>query len=215
MVKYYTNEEVAMHNCADDCWVSIHGDVYDISSLLTNNRGNLAQPLIKEAGKSISHWFNKDTRDVVTYIDPEKQIRLPYIPQGRFIHVPPSDPTEYATSYDLPWWKDEQYIVGKVTTKPRLVKIVNMQTRQEHIINTCQEEILDEIIARYIPYNKHARSYTWKALINDEFVQLDMHKTLEDNDVKDESKAFYELGMDEDFYIPTLHIYFNDDLTYA
>ena len=42
-----------------------------------------------------------------------------------------------------------------------------------------------------------------------------MQQTLEENGVVDESELFYELGMDEDFYIPTLHIYFNDDLTIA
>ena len=113
MVKYYTAEEVAMHNCAEDCWVSIFYDVYDITSLVLKNRGSLAEPLIKAAGKSISQWFDSDG-DIKTFIDPIKNLRLPYTPQGRFIHVPPSDPTEWATSYECPWWKDSQYRVGKV-----------------------------------------------------------------------------------------------------
>ena len=52
-------------------------------------------------------------------------------------------------------------------------------------------------------------------LINDEFFPLDMDKTLEQNNVPDESEKFSSIGIDEDYYIPTLHIYFNDDLTYA
>lgn len=212
-MKYYTAEEVSMHNCAEDCWISIYNDVYDLTPLLTSNRGPLAEPLINEAGKSISHWFDKD--GVKTFMDPEKNIRLPYTPQGRFIHVPPSDPIEWGATYSLPWWKDSKYIIGKLTKKSRLLKVVNMLTRTEDVIQTCEEETINDILERYLPYNKHAQSYTWKALINGEFVIMNMDATLEQNNVPDETETFYELGMDDDIYIPTLHIYFNDDLTIA
>ena len=96
-----------------------------------------------------------------------------------------------------------------------MVKIVNMHTHAEDVISTCKEEVVDDILERYLKYNSHARSYTWKALINGQFLLLNMQQTLEENGVVDESELFYELGMDEDFYIPTLHIYFNDDLTIA
>ena len=42
---------------------------------------------------------------------------------------------------------------------------------------------------------------------------LDMTKTLKQNGINDESKAFYELNMDEDEFLPAIHLYFNDDLT--
>lgn len=58
-------------------------------------------------------------------------------------------------------------------------------------------------------YNAHAASYTWK--YNGE--NLNMFKTLEANEVADESEEFYTLGMDEDLFLPALHLYFNDDLT--
>jgi hypothetical protein len=96
-----------------------------------------------------------------------------------------------------------------------MVKVVNMLTKTEDVINTCQEETINDIRDRYIEYNAHGNSYTWKALINDEFVPLDMDKTLEQNNVPDESEKFSQIGIDEDYYVPTLHIYFNDDLTYA
>ena len=73
----------------------------------------------------------------------------------------------------------------------------------------CSEEILSEILQRYLVYNKHAASYTWKYNGNN----LDMNKTLEANDVIDESEEFYQLSMDEDQFLPALHLYFNDDLT--
>ena len=51
--------------------------------------------------------------------------------------------------------------------------------------------------------------------MEENFVVLDMAKTLEQNGLVDESDKFVNLGMDFDFYIPALHIYFNDDLTYG
>ena len=73
----------------------------------------------------------------------------------------------------------------------------------------CSEEILSEILERYLLYNAHAASYTWK--YNGE--NLNMNRTLEANNVIDESEEFYTLGMDEDQFLPALHLYFNDDLT--
>lgn len=90
-----------------------------------------------------------------------------------------------------------------------------MLTKAEDVINTCSEEKIDEMQDRYMEYNKHAKSYTWKAIVNDNLIELDMDKTLEENGVPDEAEKFRGLGLDDDFYVPTLHIYFNDDLTYA
>lgn len=64
-------------------------------------------------------------------------------------------------------------------------------------------------------YNKHSKSYTWKHLVGEQFVPIRMDQTLTQNGLADESDKFIELGMDDDFDIPTLHLYFNDDLTYA
>ena len=42
-----------------------------------------------------------------------------------------------------------------------------------------------------------------------------MDKTMEENDIPDESEDFIDLNLDEDNYIPCVHIYYNDDLTVA
>jgi hypothetical protein len=115
MVKYYTQEEIAFHSHADDCWVSIFDDVFDITELLRQHRGPLSVPLLTAAGTSLSQWFNVRTKDLKTYIDPLRNIELPYTPDGRFIHVPPSDPLDMSESVALPWWKDTQFIIGKVS----------------------------------------------------------------------------------------------------
>ena len=56
----------------------------------------------------------------------------------------------------------------------------------------CTEETVSDIQDRYIAYNGHAASYTWKRLTEDgeKFVPLDMNKTLEENGVLDEDLEF-------------------------
>jgi len=36
--RYYTPEEVALHNTADDCWLSFFGYVFDMTKLLIKSR---------------------------------------------------------------------------------------------------------------------------------------------------------------------------------
>jgi cytochrome b involved in lipid metabolism len=131
MVKYYTQEEIAFHNHGDDCWVTIFDDVYDITELLKNYRGPLSIPLLEAAGSSISHWFNKKTGDLKTYIDPVRNIEMPYTPQGRFVHVPPSDPLDFSESVALPWWKDARYIIGKVSM------MISAHVQKENYVLNC------------------------------------------------------------------------------
>ena len=57
--------------------------------------------------------------------------------------------------------------------------------------------------------------YYWKSLDNGDFRPLDMAKTLEQNGIYDERKEFERLRIDSDFYVPVLHLYYNDDLTVA
>lgn len=90
-----------------------------------------------------------------------------------------------------------------------------MLTKKERIIEVCQEETISEIKNRYMEYNLNSNSYTWKALIKGEFITLFLDKTLEGNGIVDDSDHFVELGMDEDFNIPNIYIYYNDDLNYA
>ena len=78
-------------------------------------------------------------------------------------------------------------------------------------LQVCSEETMAEILKRYLPYNSHAKSYTWKYFGNN----LDMNKTLAQNSITDESEDFFELRMDEDEFLPPISLYFNDDLTEA
>lgn len=52
-------------------------------------------------------------------------------------------------------------------------------------------------------------------ILGETFVPLKMDCTLAENGLKDESEEFFKLGIDEDLYLTTLYIYYDDDLTSA
>jgi len=177
-----------------------------------------AQPIIDASGSDISYWFDAKTGEIKTYVDPDRNLTLPYTPMGRFLHVPPPEPNaSWNTDFGTPWWKDETLVVGVLSAKTRRLNIVNTLTRQEHELVCCSEETISKIQERYVSFNNHAGSYTWKRLTDDgeKFLVMDMDKTLEENGVVDEDLDFEKLAIEDDFYTPVIHLYYNDDLTIA
>lgn len=203
--------------------MTIHNKVFDLSALLSQDHGALADPLIERAGTDCSEWFslNSDGEiDLRTFCDPVTNLTVPYIPQGRFVHVPQIAPsTSQSTDYEAPWWKDSQYVVGTVTKRAHRIRVVNTLTSQEHLVEFGVENTVEEMQKRYLEWNAHCGSYTWKALVNGEFRPLDIHRTLEQNGVPivADAEELERLGLSEDEpdLIPTLCIAFNDDLTVA
>ena len=130
----------------------------------------------------------------------------------RYLHIPSILPgTDTEPTDAIPWWKDPQYIIGKLTKKPRKVRIINMLTHHTDIIEVPCEETIYEIQVRYEIVNDHAQSYTWKTVT---MKPLDMEGTLDENEIPDETDKFEAFGIPEtDWYIPPILIYFNDDLT--
>jgi cytochrome b involved in lipid metabolism len=61
--RYYTPEEVSNHNTANDCWVVLFGEVYNLTRVLQENIANpLTTPLIQAAGTDITYWFDTASR---------------------------------------------------------------------------------------------------------------------------------------------------------
>lgn len=211
--KYFTPKEVAVHNTVDDLWVSFLGKVYNLTPLCEKYKGDvLLKPIIQAAGRDISHWFNPKTKDIRTHVDPQTGCEIPYCPNGRFVHIPPPYPdSDWANDFGRPWWKDDGYLVGILSQKTRKIKIINTLTSQDHVIEVCSEEVMTEILERYLKYNSHAASYTWKY----DSRNLVMNSTLEDNGITDEDEEFYKLSMNDDTFLQSIHLYFNDDLTEA
>ncbi|KAJ1615981.1 cytochrome b5 domain-containing protein 1-like protein [Pavlovales sp. CCMP2436] len=215
--RYYTPQEVAEHDTAENCWVSFFGRVYDLTPLLDANKSVLAQPIVDHAGQDLTHWFDAVTQDVKVHVNPATELRVPYTPMGRFIHIPPPEPTtDWVVDFEKPWWKDDKYAVGSLTRKTRKIRVKNMLTRQDHLLEVCSEETMAEVLDRYTAFNSHASSYTWKYTDSKEVGRvLDMAKTLEESEIPDERGKFDHLSIDDEYYIPTVHLYFADDLTVA
>ena len=212
--RYYIPEEVEKHNTAFDCWISFFNEVYNLSSLLRSHSGSsysgdsLCQPLIKAAGSDISHWFDIETGDPRTFVDPKTNLKTVYCPWGEYLHI--NKPVPNSSIPALPWWKDkENYCIGKLTKKTRKIRIINMSTKEEECITVAFEETLNEILDRLLSINTHAGSYTWKRQNR----PLDLELTLDENGIPDESSDFLSYNLDDEFYIPAIHIYYNDDLT--
>ena len=124
--------------------------------------------------------------------------------------MPPTDPdATWDNSFGTPWWKNDAFGIGSLTKKTRKLRIINMLTKHDDVLEVCSEETLNEILDRYLELNEHAASYTWKRLGR----PLDMDRTLEENEIPDETAEYLDLGIDEEAYVPAVHLYFNDDLT--
>ncbi|GFR97692.1 cytochrome b5 domain-containing protein 1 [Elysia marginata] len=145
------------------------------------------------------------------HVDPQTNCIIPYCPKGRFVNIPPpySD-SDCAKDFGRPWWREDAYLVGILSQKTRLVQIINPRTSQDQVIEVCSEEIIEtlstrtvsqyaetrcvcvrslmtEIQDRYMKFNAHAGSYTWKY----EGKNLDMGKTLQENDIDVEDEEFF------------------------
>ncbi|XP_048883211.1 cytochrome b5 domain-containing protein 1 [Brienomyrus brachyistius] len=201
--KYFTPKEVSLHNTIEDIWVSYLGTVYNLTPLVKEHRGDvLLRPIVECAGKDISHWFDPKTKDVQTHIDPLSGCVKYYTPRGRFIHIPPPCPrTDWANDFGRPWWSDSRYEVGLLSARTFWIRIINMLTYQEQPLEVCCEETVEEILQRYLKYNCHAGSYTWKH----DCQALDMTRTLSENGVVDDDE--------HGDFSPSICLYFNDDLT--
>ncbi|OGY56964.1 MAG: hypothetical protein A2Y84_00745 [Candidatus Colwellbacteria bacterium RBG_13_48_8] len=53
----FTLEEVAQHNSASDCWIAIHGKVYDVTSFIGNHPGGPA--ILQGCGKDATGLYEK------------------------------------------------------------------------------------------------------------------------------------------------------------
>ncbi|KAJ8775601.1 hypothetical protein J1605_001321 [Eschrichtius robustus] len=123
--------EVAQHNQPEDLWVSYLGNVYDLTPLLQEYKGDLLlKPIVEVAGQDISHWFDPDTRDIgKAHRSADRFPEKPHPPGGRFLQVPPQLPlSDWANDFGKPWWQGSRYQVGRLSAKTRNICIINTLT---------------------------------------------------------------------------------------
>uniref|UniRef100_A0A3Q1F2P6 Cytochrome b5 domain-containing protein 1 n=1 Tax=Acanthochromis polyacanthus TaxID=80966 RepID=A0A3Q1F2P6_9TELE len=152
--KFFTPSEVAAHNSAADIWVSFLGKVFDLSPLMDRHGGDvLMLPIMEAAGKDISHWFDPETKDIQTYVDPQTCCLRYYTPRGRFLHVPPTGPrSDWTNDFGEPWWKDQSYQVGRLSSKTRWIRIINMLTSQEQRLEVYHVMLYHVMLYHFMLY---------------------------------------------------------------
>jgi len=86
--RYYTSEEVSNHNTANDCWITLFGEVYNLTNLIQENISNaLTAPLIEAAGTDITYWFDSSSREPRVRVNLQTGQREVYCPTGKYLHV--------------------------------------------------------------------------------------------------------------------------------
>ena len=199
MIKFFTKRDVLVHNTADNCWVVVFKKVLDLSPLMQSHpKDPLTAPILASAGSDISHWFEEN----LSIKTVNSGTSTP--PNGVFLCWNTDDQSRA-------WWKDDSYVVGLLATRTRLIKVLNMLSSQESILEVPVEETLEAIEIRYSAFNKHTQSYTWKYLGR----VLNRTKTLSENAIPDDSQECERLGISLTEHILVLHVYYNDDLTVA
>ncbi len=221
----YCPSDVARHSSQDDAWVSIAGVVFDVTPLLRPGGVSMAsdaQLLLASAGTDVSRFFTPSGSDLRTFVDPVTNLVSPYLPSGRFPHIPPTatPTTGWAPPSSPPWWRNPALVVGRLTARARRIRVVNTLTAHEHLLHVGAEQTLAEIATKYLEYNAHAAGYTWKVLKPDydsAILPLDMALTLEGNKVPDDSEEVEALGLDteDNDLLPTVLLYYSDGLTIA
>ena len=147
--RYYTKNDVSKHFQSGDLWITMFNRVLDLSPLIQDNfTSALCKPLIDNAGKDISHFFNPKTQEPLTRIDASTGNKVFFTPYGRFLHVLPVQATseaELMPKNGIPWWRDTKYRIGLLSEKERRVRVINMLTHQEHVVGCPCEETIEEI----------------------------------------------------------------------
>jgi hypothetical protein len=154
-----------------------------------------------------------------SWVNPVTNKQEPYVPDGRFLHVPVVGPStaEADLPVETPWWRNPKLLVGRLTQRPRTLNVVNTLTSQNHMVEFGDEETVGQMQHKYAAWNAHCGSYTWKAIYDGKTLTLDVGKTLAENGIPDDREELERLGLDplDPDNVVSILLYFNDDLSVA
>ena len=55
--------------------------------------------------------------------------------------------------FSVPWWQDNRFIIGSLTSKTRHLRVINTLTKHDTVIECADEESINEILDRYLVTN--------------------------------------------------------------
>ncbi|KAH8413241.1 hypothetical protein KR009_009112 [Drosophila setifemur] len=208
-MRYYLKDEVVTHNKKDDCWVIIHMNVFDLTPMLKDRYDHWNRNmdyLIAHAGKDLTHFFheNGEPRTEISPSSGRPRVLFPPILEVAL--------SEFSKTKDAMWSQDPFYHIGRVTRRPRLIRIVNALTARTQYMTVCDEDSIYDIQQKYKQkYNHHAGSYEWRKFSNGGIgcSVLDLNDTLDGNGLMDDEDCTVELPP------PSIWLYYTDDITIA
>uniref|UniRef100_A0A336LY10 CSON007851 protein n=1 Tax=Culicoides sonorensis TaxID=179676 RepID=A0A336LY10_CULSO len=183
--KHFLRDEVVLHNKPNDFWIILHE--------------NALKFLLLYGGKDISHYFHRN-------ITPKTRISA----QGNTIPVfPPvieKSGSDFFGDTQLCWWQDPAYVIGRITKKPREIRIINTLTATTQKMTVCEEDTLREIQKKYNHYNWNQESYEWFKYDPDRniYSNVCLDKTLTANG--------FICNEFQKPYTPSLWLFFKDDV---
>ncbi|XP_029862905.1 cytochrome b5 domain-containing protein 1 isoform X1 [Aquila chrysaetos chrysaetos] len=157
--RWLLRREVAAR--AGQRWVSARGRGLRLGPFLRDRQGDpQLRPLLEAAGSDVSHWFDPQTGDPLTRVDPQSGLLCCCVPGGPG-GAPPEPRSDWAPPETPPWWEDPRLEVGRLTAAPQHLRLCNTLTGQEHVIEACGEQA-GGLVERALPWNAHVGGYAWR-----------------------------------------------------
>jgi hypothetical protein len=85
------------------------------------------RPLVEAGGTDITYLFDSKTREPRTRIDLSTGLKTFYTPKGKYLHLEVNET-------EVKWWKDQSLVIGRLTQKSRNIKLINMLTDHEFVL---------------------------------------------------------------------------------
>ncbi|XP_037927149.1 cytochrome b5 domain-containing protein 1 [Hermetia illucens] len=199
-LKFYTSDEVVIHNQPDDAWFVVNNVVFDLTKMIRyHSEPNSAtmKYLSAFAGKDLSSYFDEhgEPRMQVSFVTGAK---VPIFPAAY-------EKLKADTAY---WWDDSKYQIGRITRQERPIRLINTLTSHTDLMTVCEEDTIYDIQAKYRDlYNHHAGSYIWRKWTKNGKVsgRLFLNRTLTENGIP--------ATKDEIGPPPSLWLFYTNDFT--
>ncbi|EDW71336.1 cytochrome b5 domain-containing protein 1 [Drosophila virilis] len=208
-LRYYLMDEVCIHNKKTDFWIVIHKNVFDLTPMIKDRRDHWNRNmdyLVAYGGKDLSHFFheNGEPRTEISVNSGRPRVLFPPILEVAI--------SEFAKTKHAMWSQDPFYHIGRVTRRPRRLRLINTLTGKVQHMTVCDEDSIYDIQQKYkFRYNHHAGSYEWRKFSNGAKIcgVLNLNATLDGNGLTDDQDCDVELPP------PSIWLYYTDDLTIA